>query len=157
VTRKGDAKVADLAGVTLFAGCTGKELSAIAKLTCETQAAPGQVVCKEGEAGLECFVIVEGEAEVTMAGTPIATIGPGSFLGEMALLDRGPRVATVTATTPMRLLALSRTEFDALLVTVPEVSRRMLAIMGSRLRVMDEIAKAAKLANVAPSDGPRNP
>jgi len=140
--RKSDAN-AYLAEVPLFTGCNLKELSAIASLTFETLAMPGHELCREGEHGSECFIIVDGEAEVTMAGRSFATIGPGGVIGELALLDGRPRVATVTATTPMRLLALSRREFSSLLVRVPHVGRRLLTVVGARLREMDELAVAA--------------
>ena len=67
----------------------------------------------------------------------MTTIGPGGFFGEMALLDGGPRVATVTAKTDMRLLSLSRGEFTTLLADVPSVSRKMLEAVGARLRLAD--------------------
>ena len=114
-----DGKVERLAGVPLFAGCTRKELATIAKLTFETEADEGKALCSEGKTGLECYIIVEGEAKVTMAGTDMASIGPGGFFGEMALLDGGPRIATVTALTPMSLLVLARGEFESVLATVP--------------------------------------
>ena len=67
----------------------------------------------------------------------MTTIGPGGFFGEMALLDGGPGVATVTAKTDMRLLSLSRGEFTTLLADVPSVSRKMLEAVGARLRLAD--------------------
>ena len=82
------------------------------------------MLCQEGKSGNECFVVIEGEAAVTIGGDEVTTIGPGGFFGEMALLDGGPRVATVTATTDMRLLSLSRGEFTTLLADVPSVSRQ---------------------------------
>jgi CRP-like cAMP-binding protein len=132
----------ELANVALFAGCTRKELAEIARLTFEVQRSAGATLCQEGETGLECLIIVEGEASVTVTGTPVASIGPGDFVGELALLDRRPRAATVTALTDLRALALSRSEFNSLLAQVPSVAPRMLATMGSRLRSADELVVA---------------
>lgn len=151
--KRSDPKVVKLAELPLFAGCTRKELTRIAQLTFQAECAAGERLCTEGETGEECFIVLEGNASVTMAGTHVATIAPGGFVGEMAVLDGGPRVATVTALTGMRLLVLSRQEFDALLMAVPDVARRMLAIMGSRLRVADRVALRA---NGFPTPGSNN-
>ena len=83
-------------------------------------------------------MIVEGEAEASIDGAPIAELGPGGFFGEMSLLDRGPRVATVVARSPMLLLVLSGREFEDLIrQSIPSVSRRMLMVLGQRLREAD--------------------
>ena len=123
-----------LKGVELFRGCSRRELAAIATITTPTDKSEGTVLCTEGSPGLQAFVIVDGKASVSIAGREIAVLGPGSFFGELALLDGGPRVATVTATTPLSLLVLNRREFWSLLETSPGVARRMLEALGSRLR-----------------------
>jgi CRP/FNR family transcriptional regulator, cyclic AMP receptor protein len=135
--QKHDARVDRLASVDLFASCTQSELRELAGITTEMDAAAGTVFCREGASGGDCFVVVDGEVEVTIGGDQVCTIGPGGFFGEMALLDGGPRVATVTATSDMRVLVLSRQEFASLLTRVPSVSRRMLAAIGARLRLAD--------------------
>ncbi len=135
--KKQDGRVEKLAGVSLFRGCSQSELKALAGITTEVEAAAGKVLCQEGKSGNECFVVIEGEAAVTIGGDEVTTIGPGGFFGEMALLDGGPRVATVTAKTDMRLLSLSRGEFTTLLADVPSVSRKMLEAVGARLRLAD--------------------
>ncbi len=129
--KKQDPRVEKLAAVSLFRGCSQSELRALAGITTEIDAPAGKVLCQEGKSGNECFVVMEGEAAVTIGGDDVTTIGPGGFFGEMALLDGGPRVATVTATTDMRLLSLSRGEFTTLLADVPSVSRKMLEAVGS--------------------------
>jgi CRP-like cAMP-binding protein len=103
----------------------------------EIKVEPGQVLCREGESGHDFFIILEGEANVTIGGRQIATLGPSQFFGEMALLDGGPRIATVAAATPMRLLALSRQEFKGVLGLFPRVTENMLAVIGSRLRATE--------------------
>src|SRR5271156_3717376 len=100
-------KVEMLAGVDLFSRCTKAELSRIASLTSEYPASAGETLTRRGERGSEFFVIVDGKATATRDGVVLAHLGPGSFFGELALLDRGPRTATVTADTDMRLLVLS--------------------------------------------------
>ncbi|MGZ8764312.1 MAG: cyclic nucleotide-binding domain-containing protein [Acidimicrobiia bacterium] len=136
--RKGD-RIELLQSVWLFERCTPKELQAIAKLATPLLADDGQVLAREGQIGGEFFVIVEGTAEATIHGRHIATLGPGQFFGEMALLDRGPRVATVVARSSMLLLVLSGREFEELIgKAIPSVSRRMLMVLGQRLREADE-------------------
>jgi CRP/FNR family cyclic AMP-dependent transcriptional regulator len=127
-----------LRGVQLFSGCSAAELGRIASLTTEHLAKPGQVLTERGEFGLEFFVIIEGKATATRKGVHLATLGPGSFFGELALLDGGKRTATVIADTDMRLLVLSQSEFKSLHQVAPAVSRKMLTELGSRLRKADE-------------------
>jgi CRP-like cAMP-binding protein len=133
--KKHDARVERLASVSLFASCTQSELRELAGITTEMDAPAGTVFCREGASGADCFVVIDGEAQVTIGGDHVGSIGPGGFFGEMALLDGGPRVATVTASSDMRVLVLSRQEFASLLTRVPSVSRRMLAAIGARLRL----------------------
>ena len=94
-------------------------------------------MAREGETGETFFVIASGRASVSIAGTPVGELGPGGFFGEMALLDGGPRIATVTATTPMELVVVLRSDFQALLTSAPSVALRMLAALGGRLRLLD--------------------
>lgn len=132
---KHDARIDQLAEVDLFRGCSQSELREVAKITTEQAVPAGTVLCREGATGHECFIVVEGLATVTIGDDDVDTVGPGGFFGEMALLDGGPRVATVTATSDMRLLVLSRREFMSLLSNVTSVSGKILAAVGKRLRV----------------------
>lgn len=127
-----------LVGVWLFSQCTTKELDRLAAITTPTSAEQGRVLAREGETGEAFFVIVSGSATATIGGIQVGLLGPGLFFGEMALLDGGPRVATVTAQSPMDLLVLSRSDFDALLKEIPSVGRRMLMAVGGRLRIADK-------------------
>jgi len=97
----------------------------------------GQVVCREGQPGQEAFVVIEGEAEVSIGGSEVARIGPGGFFGELALLDGGPRVATVAALAPMELLVLTRAELYGVIEDAPRVAVRMLEGVGHRLRLVE--------------------
>ena len=123
-----------LANVRLFHACTRDELAVIVSVTTLIDVPAGRVLCSQGAPGDEFFVIVDGSAAVTIDGDQVAILGPGGFFGEMALLDGGPRIATVTATTPARLLVLTRPEFTALLERAPTVCHRILIGVGHRLR-----------------------
>ena len=129
-----DAKVRLLSGVPLFSPCAKHELRRIATLVDEVEALKGKTLVREGDQGAEFFVVVEGSATVTRRGRKVATVGPGSFFGELALLDQGPRTATVTAHTDMQLLVLSSRAFSAILYDMPSVSRGILRGMAKRLR-----------------------
>ena len=87
--------------------------------------------------GTEFFVIVDGEAIVSVHGRRKATIGPGGFCGELAILDGGPRVASVVTAVPSRILTLSRQEFQSLLNIAPEIALNLLRAMAHRLREAD--------------------
>jgi voltage-gated potassium channel len=134
-----------LSQVELFRGCTKKELAAIASTTVAVDQPAGAVLCRQGSIGTQAFVVVDGKAVVSIDGIDVADVGPGSFFGEMALLDGGPRVATVTAATPMQLLVLSRPEFNRLILDVPKVARRMLEAVGTRLRQVEQSPNSAPI------------
>ena len=127
-------KVELLRNVPLFGLCTQKELSDIAALGDEVTFAAGETLVKEGTPGRECFVVISGEARATLRGRKLGDLGPGEVIGEMALLDVAPRMATVTATTDMAVLALEPRSFSELLDRHPSVSKRLLAAMARRLR-----------------------
>jgi CRP-like cAMP-binding protein len=128
-----------LRAVNLFAGCTEDELRRIDRFTTESQVAAGRVLCQEGVVGRQTFVILDGEAVITIGGVEIARVGAGSIVGEMAVLDGAMRSATVIAATPMRVLALSGPELEELLSQVPKVTRRVLAALSGRLRLADRV------------------
>jgi CRP/FNR family transcriptional regulator, cyclic AMP receptor protein len=129
-----DAKIRLLSGVSLFSACTRGELGRIASLVDQVEVPEGKILAREGDPGWEFFVVCEGRAKATKRGRKIGSIGPGSFFGEMSLLDEGPRSATVTAETDMQLLVLTYRSFSALIGDNPSVSRKMLRGMAERLR-----------------------
>lgn len=88
----------------------------------------------EGTAGLECFVIADGTARVTIGGKKVGEVGPGECVGEMALLDGGPRSATVTAESPMNVYALPVSEFRSLLRASPAILGKIATSLAQRLR-----------------------
>ena len=126
-----------LAAVPLFAGCTTRELRDIAKATVELTLDEGKEFVTQGDVGREAFVIVEGQADVTRGGQTVATLGPGDCVGELALLDHGPRTATVTAAEPLTVLVLGPREFSGLLDEVPTLNHKILAALAARVRELD--------------------
>jgi CRP/FNR family transcriptional regulator, cyclic AMP receptor protein len=126
-----------LAAVPLFSACSKKELQAVAKASDEIDLPAGRVLCEQGTIGREAFAIVGGEAEVRRNNRKVATLGPGSYVGELALLDHGPRTATVVATTDIKVLVLGAREFSALLDDVPSISHKLMKALAHRIRELD--------------------
>jgi CRP/FNR family transcriptional regulator, cyclic AMP receptor protein len=136
--RSKDAKLELLANVPLLAGCTKRDLRRIASLADEIDVPEGKVLTRQGEPGRECFVIVDGKAKVAMRGRRSSSMGPGAFVGEISLLDGGPRSATVTAETDMQLLVLTSSGFATLLRDVPMVAPRIMRGLAERLREAEQ-------------------
>ena len=122
-----------LAAVPLFEALSKRQLRRISSLMTRIDRPAGQVLTTEGQLGFEFFIVLEGEVEVRQGDRVIATRRPGEYVGEIALLDRRPRTATVVATTPVSLEVLSRREFVSLLAEVPELSGQIMATMARRL------------------------
>jgi len=132
VLRK-DVKLELLRQVPLFAGCSRRELEQVAAIADELELPAGQTLTREGAAGREFVVLVDGAASVTQAGKKIATLAGGEFAGEIALLTGRPRTATVTTTAPSRLLVITARGFRALLRDQPGLQLKMLAAVAARL------------------------
>ena len=132
--RAPDPKVKRLSQVQLFSACSKRDLSRIANLAEEIDVPAGRVLMRQGDLGLEAFVIADGRAKATIRGKRSVELGPGECFGEMALLHPAPRSATVTAETDMRLLVLGSRQFSTLITDVPVVGRRVLAAVAERLR-----------------------
>jgi CRP-like cAMP-binding protein len=126
-----------LASIPLFKSLNRKELAKIAKGSDELNVAQGKVLTEQGHSAREAFVIVEGEAAVEVSGKEIARLGPGAHFGELALLDGGPRTATVRAVSDLTLLVISQQAFFSLLDEVPGLSRKILSTMASIIRDLD--------------------
>lgn len=120
--------------VDLFAGLGGVPLSAIAERAVEVEFPSGRPMARQGEVGTGFFLVVSGGALVTRDGETIATLGPGDFFGELSLLDRQPRVATVTAAGPTVCLAIASWDFERLLEEQPRVAIGLLRGVARRLR-----------------------
>lgn len=134
--RNKDPKIELLRRVPSLRGHADRQLAQLAPLVDEVEFGAGHVLVKEGSSGREAFLVVEGEAEVRLRGNVISRVGPGEFIGEMALLDHSPRSATVTAVTPMRVLVMDPSSFTALL-NQPAIGRRLAADLAQRLRVIE--------------------
>lgn len=131
--RKAKADAEWLAGVSFFDGFTQDELERVAALAKEVDAAPGAELTEQGRVGDVCYVIVEGTAGVYASGEHIASIGEGSMVGEMALIDHAPRNATVVAETDMVLAAFDPKSFHQLLDEMPKAKERVFAILNARV------------------------
>jgi CRP/FNR family cyclic AMP-dependent transcriptional regulator len=129
-----------IARVPLFSACSQRELARVVKAVDEITIEAGRVLVEQGRAGHECYVIVAGEASVDRDANTIATLGPGDTIGELAVLDGGPRTATVTAITELDLLVLGQREFAALVSEVPSLSHKILVNLARRVRELDERA-----------------
>jgi CRP/FNR family cyclic AMP-dependent transcriptional regulator len=132
-----DAKVEALRAVSLFAGLRGRDLEQVAQMADEVDLPAGHVLMREGESGSQMFIIASGEAKIERGGREIAREGPGSFLGEMAILAEGPRTATATLTEPSHLFVLAHREFHSLMDEVPAVRQCVLDEVARRLRVLE--------------------
>ena len=128
-----DAKVDLLKAVPLFAGCSKAELQRIASLADELDLAEGATLIREGERGREFIVVASGTVRVTRGGKTLRDLGAGDFIGEIALVADVPRTATVTATSPVRLLVVTDRAFKSVLEQVPSIATKVLQSLGERL------------------------
>lgn len=131
---KGDveATVDDLRHIGLFARMSNSDLTKLAKLGEPVDAVAGAVLMDQGDVGVECFLVLEGEAGVVASGEHRATIGPGSIVGEMALVGHKPRNASVIAQTAMRLLSFDIGSFKRLLDDMPLARDYIYKLLGDR-------------------------
>lgn len=137
-----DDIIEHLATVPLFSACSKSDLRIIARHTTDVEAPPDTVLVAEGEPGDTFFVLLSGQATVRRKGSGprsrrVATLAPGNYFGELALLDPAPRNATVAATTPVRLAAINARVFRTLLREVPAMNDKLLTGMARRLRQSD--------------------
>jgi len=136
-----DSRLDQLSQVRLFSAFNKKELGLIARASDEISVPAGKELVKEGSPGHEFFLILEGECSVRREVRHIATLKDGDYFGELALLDRAPRNATVVSETEASLLVLGQREFNGVLDEVPVLAHKMLTIMAARVREAD--ARAA--------------
>ncbi|HEY7381447.1 MAG TPA: cyclic nucleotide-binding domain-containing protein [Gaiella sp.] len=128
-----NAKLDLLKSTPLFAQCSRRDLARIAQIAEEVSVEAGRVLIREGERGREFFVIVTGDVEVRRRGRRVGSLGAGSFFGELALLSRAPRSATVTASTPLEVLVITDRHFVALLDRAPEIWLKVARALAERL------------------------
>jgi CRP/FNR family transcriptional regulator, cyclic AMP receptor protein len=123
---------AHLTEVPFFSSLSKREIQEIARATDEIDVKQGEVLAREGDVGQEFFVIIEGSAEVVRGGERIAELGKGDFFGEMALVGDEPRMATVSATAPMRVAVMSRSAFRGFDRMMPAVHARIVEAIEAR-------------------------
>ena len=117
----------------LFARCSRRELAEIGGLADEIDLPKGKDLIRQGERGREFFVLLEGEAEVRRDGKTVETMRAGDFFGEIALVSKVPRTATVTATSPVRALVVTDRDFRALLEHTPQIQQKVLEALAERV------------------------
>jgi CRP-like cAMP-binding protein len=133
VLLRADTRVELIRGLPLFELCSKRDLRRIAALAEERDVAAGTELIREGEPGTEFYVVVVGDVEVRRRGRRVARLGAGSFVGEIALLSRSPRTATVVATTPLHVLAIAGRDFVALLDSLPELWLKVARTLADRV------------------------
>ena len=119
--------------VPLFSRLSKTELKDLAMLADEIDLRDGKEMTRQGHPGREFFVLLEGTADVRKNGRKINSLGPGDFFGEIALVSREPRTATVTATSPVRTLVITDRSFRRLLDESPQVKNKVMEAMAKRL------------------------
>ena len=128
-----NAKVDLIRGVPLFARCTRAEVAEVASIADEIDVPEGKELTREGDRGREFFVLLDGSAVVRRGGRKVNVLGRGDFFGEIALVSRSPRTATVTTTEPARLLVITERRFRTLLDHSPRIQLRILEALADRL------------------------
>lgn len=126
-------KVELLEQIPLFSGCTKAELVEVAISADEREVAEGHRLTQEGERGREFFILVEGAVAIRRGTKKLADLGPGAWFGEIAILTYKPRTATVTATSPVRLLVISDRAFRRVVETTPRIALKVLGNVAVRL------------------------
>jgi CRP/FNR family cyclic AMP-dependent transcriptional regulator len=127
-----------LKSVPLFAGLNKKQLQLIARSADEISVPAGTVLVDQGQTGREAFMILDGQVTVKRNGRKLATLGPGSIVGELALLDHGPRTATAVADTDLTVLVVDRRHFLAIIESSHTLTSRLLEYLAGRIRELDK-------------------
>ncbi|HTN99773.1 MAG TPA: cyclic nucleotide-binding domain-containing protein [Microthrixaceae bacterium] len=130
--------VDEVASIRLFSACTKRDLQRLAKAVDHANLKAGDELTRQGSVGREAFVILSGTATVLKDGVEVATLGKGDHVGELALLDGGPRSATVRADSEMEVLVLSKPAFNAVLDEIPGLAHKLLISLAERLRESEQ-------------------
>jgi CRP-like cAMP-binding protein len=128
-----NAKIELLKRVPLFSQCTNKELAAVAAVADEIDLREGRELTRQGAPGREFFVLIEGEADVRRNGRKVRTLSGGDFFGEIALVTKRPRTATVVARTPVRVLVVTDRSFRRMIEESPSMQTKVLQALAERL------------------------
>ncbi len=131
------ASLEHLRNVPLFSSCSTKDLEKIAKAGDELVMPAGSMIVDQGQTGREAFIVLEGSVTVKRNGKKVATLGAGTVVGELSLLDHGPRTATVVCDTDCRLMLITQRHFLAVVDDVPALAHKLLASLAGRIRELD--------------------
>jgi len=126
-----------LRNVSLFQGCSTKDLEKIARASDEIKMPAGSLIVDQGQTGREAFIVLEGTVAVKRNGKKVGSFGPGTVVGELSLLDHGPRAATGVCESDCNLLLLDQRHFMGVLDDVPALAHKLLAALAGRIRDLD--------------------
>ena len=129
-----DAKIEALGRVPLFAGCSRKELEFLITRTDEVEVPAGRTLITQGTAADSFYLLLNGEATVRVDGHDRPGLGPGSFFGEISMLDRGPATATVVTSGPSKVMVMSHAQFRDAIRANDQLLSQVMAVMAERLR-----------------------
>jgi CRP-like cAMP-binding protein len=135
--RTRDSRVDGLRKVPLLSGLSTRELARILELSQEREFGPGQVIVQVGNQARDFYLLLARQAKLTVPGRKTGTLGPGDYFGEMSVLDRGPRTATIAAETRVLALRIGRTEFLRLLDAHGSIGRKIPVEMSKRVRAAE--------------------
>jgi CRP-like cAMP-binding protein len=133
-----DQKAAALARLPLFAGISEESMGRLVSVAGEQEFSPGQFLLRQGQVGSGAYVIVEGSVRVVRGTDELATLGPGEFVGELAVIDQQPRFASVQAVEPTRVVAIASWDLLALLESDPALSLNLIKGLVARVRLAGE-------------------
>ncbi len=123
--------------VPLFSGCNKGELQAIARAGDEIKMTAGTVIVDQGQTGREAFIVLSGTVTVRRSGRKITELGPGAVVGELSLLDHGPRTATVICDTDCELLVVDQRHFRSTIEAMPAIGFKLLGALAGHIRELD--------------------
>jgi len=131
-------KINSLKEVPLFAGLSRKELEIVAKGSDELSVAAGTIIVDQGQTGREAFLILSGTVTVKRNGRKVTTLEAGNLVGELSLLDHGPRTATVVCDTDCTFLVVDQRHFLGIVLASPSLTTKLLATLAGRIREFDK-------------------
>ena len=131
------SKLDHLGNVPLFEGCSRRELNSIARAGDDITMTAGTIIIDQGQMGREAFVVLDGEVTVKRGGRKITTLGPGAMVGELSLLDHGPRTATVVCDTDCTLFVIDQRHFRNVLEEHPTIAMKLLGTLAANIRALD--------------------
>ena len=131
------AQLDHLKTVPMFAGCSKRELQALLRAGDEITMTAGTLVVDQGQMGREAFVVLEGQVTVRRNGRRVTSLGPGAVVGELSLLDHGPRTASVICDTDCTLFVLDQRHFQKVMEQNPQIAMKLLGTLAGHIRSLD--------------------